>query len=717
MKKVFGIKLGGLHQKILNLVLIFMLAMVAVFASVSFYQSRKLAKTVNEANEKQEQSIKQVSGETMQQVVDGTMVKTTALQAYIADDMFADTKSSVMTLQTLAKGLFEHKDSVKPHSFSPPDALNEGKVTAQVLWESGVDYAHSEYLGIASYMSDTMIAMLQNSPRITNCYIGLADGTHLAVDTHSANKFDSSGKQLPFPVRERPWYKNAAEQKELVFSGISEDTYTGKLCVTCSAPVYANGKLVGVVGADLFLDSIADYVQRASKQSGEICVVSNKGQVIFSTVENGELHVKTSEAAEDLRNSSNKALAEFVSTALKEQTKLTELTIDGKEYYAAGASMDTVGWAVVTLVDKSVTQKPTQTMLEDYERINKEATDSFNDAASMSALTTKWMIVLLMVLGSFSALWMAGKIVRPIESMTEDIVCGSQTGKLFEMKDTYKTKDEIEVLAESFDELSKKTKEYIEHITRITKEKERIGTELELARKIQADMLPNIYPAFPDRPEFDIYATMTPAKEVGGDFYDFYLIDDDHLGMVMADVSGKGVPAALFMMMTRILIKNYAMMGYSPAQVLEQTNNTICMNNNEDMFVTVWFGVLEISTGKITAANAGHEFPMLMKPDGDYELFKDVHGFVIGGMEGMSYSEYEIQLEKGGMLYLYTDGVPEAENSEHQMFGTDRLLRALNDHKGKDPYKLLGDIAASVGDFVKDADQFDDLTMLALSLR
>ena len=167
--------------------------------------------------------------------------------------------------------------------------------------------------------------------------------------------------------------------------------------------------------------------------------------------------------------------------------------------------MNTVGWAVVMLVDKSVTQKPTQTMLEDYERINKEATDSFKDAASKSALTTKWMIVLLMVLGSFSALWMAGKIVRPIESMTEDIVCGSQTGKLFEMKDTYKTKDEIEVLAESFDELSKKTKEYIEHITRITKEKERIGTELELARKIQADMLPNIYPAFPDRPEFDIF--------------------------------------------------------------------------------------------------------------------------------------------------------------------------------------------------------------------
>ena len=211
----------------------------------------------------------------------------------------------------------------------------------------------------------------------------------------------------------------------------------------------------------------------------------------------------------------------------------------------------------------------------------------------------------------------------------------------FCMEDAYRTHDEIEVLAESFDDLSKKTVQYIKDITEITKEKERIGTELELARKIQADMLPSICPAFPDRPEFDIYANMRPAKEVGGDFYDFYLIDDNHLGMVIADVAGKGVPAALFMMMSRILIKNYAMMGYSPAKVLEQTNNAICMNNKEDMFVTVWYGVLEISTGKITAANAGHEFPILKKPGGDYTLFEDKHGFVIGGIDGMTYEEIE----------------------------------------------------------------------------
>jgi sigma-B regulation protein RsbU (phosphoserine phosphatase) len=228
-------------------------------------------------------------------------------------------------------------------------------------------------------------------------------------------------------------------------------------------------------------------------------------------------------------------------------------------------------------------------------------------------------------------------------------------------------------------------------------------------------MLPNIYPAFPDVTEFDIYATMTPAKEVGGDFYDFFLIDEDHLGMVMADVSGKGVPAALFMMISKIIINNYAMQGLSPAKVLEQTNALICRNNDEDMFVTVWFGVLELSTGVITASNAGHEYPIVRKANGDFELYKDKHGFVIGGMEGMKYKEYQITIEKGGSLFLYTDGVPEATNGEKVLFGTDRLIEALNKHKDCSVTDLLKNIKAEVDGFVGDAEQFDDLTMLGLT--
>ena len=242
----------------------------------------------------------------------------------------------------------------------------------------------------------------------------------------------------------------------------------------------------------------------------------------------------------------------------------------------------------------------------------------------------------------------------------------------------------------------------------------RIETELDMASSIQADMLPNIYPAFPERPEFDIYASMDSAKEVGGDFYDFFLVDEDHLCMVMADVSGKGVPAALFMMASKIILANNAMLGKSPAEILTDANASICANNREEMFVTVWLGILELSTGKLTAANAGHEYPVLQKANGKFELVKDKHGFVLGGMEGVRYKQYELLLEPGSKLFLYTDGVPEATDAKEELFGAERLLEALNEDIEASPESILKNVRAAVDGFVKEAEQFDDLTMLCL---
>ena len=210
---------------------------------------------------------------------------------------------------------------------------------------------------------------------------------------------------------------------------------------------------------------------------------------------------------------------------------------------------------------------------------------------------------------------------------------------------------------------------------------------------------------------------MDPAREVGGDFYDFFLVDEDHLCMVMADVSGKGVPAALFMMATRIILSNNAKQGRSPAQILEETNAAICANNREEMFVTVWIGVLELSTGKLTAANAGHEYPALRRPGGGFELVEDPHGFVLGGLAGMKYREYELTLEPGSKLFVYTDGVPEATDAEEQMFGTERMMEALNREPERRPEEILAGVRAAVDAFVGEAEQFDDLTMLCVEYR
>lgn len=280
-----------------------------------------------------------------------------------------------------------------------------------------------------------------------------------------------------------------------------------------------------------------------------------------------------------------------------------------------------------------------------------------------------------------------------------------------------RSKNEIGLLSSDVSDMIDALERYVEEVRVQTAEKERIGTELSLAAKIQADMLPNTFPAFPGRTEFDIYASMTPAKEVGGDFYDFFLLDDDHLCMVMADVSGKGVPAALFMMASKITIENHLLLGKSPAEVLTDTNTAICANNKEKMFVTVWVGILQISTGKLVAANAGHEYPVFCMPGGNYELYKDKHGMMVGVMKGIQYQEYEMTLPPGAKLFMYTDGVPEATDANEALFGKERMIEALNGDVTASPEQVLQNIRTAVDGFVKDAEQFDDLTMLCLEYK
>ncbi len=350
------------------------------------------------------------------------------------------------------------------------------------------------------------------------------------------------------------------------------------------------------------------------------------------------------------------------------------------------------------------------------EVMNTQRTFLIALAVLLAALTVCFIALFLVV--------MRRKVIRPIEQLTratgsfiqnneEELAAGTATVNV----PAIRTGDEVELLADSFRKMEEDMISYIRSFMDITAEKERIGAELNVATQIQADMLPRIFPAFPERPEFDIYASMTPAKEVGGDFYDFFLVDDDHLALVMADVSGKGVPAALFMVIAKTLLKNAAQTGLSPKAVLEKVNNQLCENNEAEMFVTVWLGFYEISTGRLTAANAGHEYPAIQRANGEFELFKDHHGFVLAGMENARYREYELELGMGDTLFVYTDGVAEATNGANALYGTDRMLEALNRSRDRAPEELLRDVKRDIDRFVGGVPQFDDITMLAIRRR
>ena len=308
--------------------------------------------------------------------------------------------------------------------------------------------------------------------------------------------------------------------------------------------------------------------------------------------------------------------------------------------------------------------------------------------------------------------WMVLTPIEKLSRFTTEII---KSGNFKKQEIVISTKDEIEDLGNSFNAMLKKLEDYIGNLTAVTAEKERIGTELNVATHIQSSMLPCIFPAFPDRNELDIYATMTPAKEVGGDFYDFFMVDERHIAIVMADVSGKGVPAALFMVIGKTLIKDHTQPGRDLGEVFTEVNHILCESNDNGMFITAFEGVLDLITGEFRYVNAGHEKPFIYHESEGYEAYKVRSGFVLAGMENIRYKEQIIQLHIGDKVFLYTDGVTEAMNKEHQLYGMDRLRHILNQQcQTCSPEKILELVKADIDAFVGDNDQFDDITMLCL---
>ncbi|MCM1267728.1 MAG: PP2C family protein-serine/threonine phosphatase [Bacteroidales bacterium] len=265
--------------------------------------------------------------------------------------------------------------------------------------------------------------------------------------------------------------------------------------------------------------------------------------------------------------------------------------------------------------------------------------------------------------------------------------------------------------------MAKRTRNLLERQIKDSEERQRISTELDVATHIQADMLPRIFPAFSDRAEFDIYASMNPAKEVGGDFYDFFMVDERHLAIVVADVSGKGVPAALFMVIGKTLIKDHTKPDVDLGAVFTEVNDLLCESNNEGLFITAFEGVLDLVTGEFTFVNAGHEMPFIAKAGGRYEPYKLKPGFVLAGMEHMKYQSGRMTLSPGDKIFQYTDGVTEATNTAQELYGMERLTNVLQKNTGCRPADLLPAVKADIDAFVGEAPQFDDITMLCVEYR
>ena len=717
MRKVKNLVIGGIESKVVNLILITVLMISLAYNGAIIYQNRVLTQLSAENNEKQEQALTQIAGGVMDAVVESGLNDKTSLQAQLTDEVFHNLAIRVQIMGEYAEKLLSDPEGNPRKEYAAPDSARNGEIVAQTILASDVDEeAVADRIGLAANMSDMMVTLFGASADTNSCFIALPEGAFIVVDDRSASKFSESGEPVVYDCRTRPWYQLAVERETLIFTDVEVDAFTGDIGIVCAMPVYVDGKLAAVVGSDLFLTSMADAIRSSDEDGGFEVVVNGNGHVVFSPKNEGVFQVVESSNASDLRDGTNPELSAMVADAMKGKTGVRLVQVGDVAYYMSGAPMETVGWALLYAIEQEKIDAPAQMLRESYQSIANETTQTYLAKRKITSFSAAAVLLTLTILALASAIILGKKIVKPLNLITLKIANLSETNLEFTMEDAFRTDDEIEVLAESFAKLSHRTVEYVAEVRRVTAEKERIGTELHMANQIQESMLRSIFPAFPERKEFDIYAVMVPAREVGGDFYDFFLIDKDHLCMVIADVSGKGIPAALFMMISKIIIQSCAMLGRDAGEILTKTNEALCSNNRMEMFVTVWIGILEISTGKLTAANAGHEYPAI-KTGGKFELLKDKHGLVIGAMPGITYKEYEMDLKPGDKLFLYTDGVAEATRGGEELFGTKRMLDALNRDPDADPVILLRNVRRAVDEFVGNDEQFDDLTMMAFEYK
>lgn len=642
------------------------------------------------------------------------------------DENLGKVKKDVIILSNMMTNIASNPEEYHSRNIFEPSKNDIDKITAQLLFSSEVVDKSSPILrqeiGLTANIQDFLIQINTNSNVIISSYVASKNGFTIMVDRFAGRKFQNSDIKPDFyNATSRPWYIQAKKEDKTIFTDIVIDALGGGPCIICATPYYANGQFAGVVGMGTFLDNINEIILNTKiGDNGFGFVINKQGQIIASPHTTGDL-ITGINNIKDLRQSTNTSLADAVQKIINEKAGLTEANIDGKDYYLAYAPMKNTDWYFVTAMEVDTVIAPAKETHENIINIATEYMDNLSEKTKMTVIGMIISISMLLFFITYIGWSLADYLTKPIRQLSkgvQQIAMGNFNGKL-----NIHTGDEIESLAISFNAMTTELQTYIKNLEQITAEKERIATELNVATNIQKNMLPCIFPPYPDRKDFDIYAVMYPAKEVGGDFYDFYLLDENHLVITIADVSDKGIPAAMFMVITKTILKNFVMSMTSPddfSAVVQCANRQLCENNEEMMFVTVFMGMLDLKTGKFIYVNAGHTPPMIRhkrKDDSTFEYLPVEKNCVLGINEEAQFKQQEVYLKQGDELFLYTDGVTEAINKEKKLYSIERLYSNLNKINQKSSCQdILRDVKLSIDEFAQGMYQSDDITMLAIKL-
>jgi len=631
-------------------------------------------------------------------------------QAAISNAMFDKVESEVALTTDYAASLWKNPAQYPGgrtyFQADRPDTIYAASVS--ILSPGVTADSVSGDLRLLSHLDSVFIPIFQGDHNLAQVYVGTESGVMQLYPW---------AKDIPptFDPRQREWYGRAKQLKTLGWTNAMIDAAGGEPMVTCSKPVYdAKGQFIGVAAADVTIETINQKVISTQVgNNGYAFLIDGNGMVIAHP------HMQITGRKWDgafesgsLLESKDSELAAIAREMVSGNTGVGRCRLDGSDKFIAYSPIQRTGWSIGIAM-------PIDEIVAPVEATRARITSATADFSAKTSSQIQGMLTALVVTSGGLIIFVAAiayllarRITRPIVGLSRGVrVIGS--GNL-DLRLEVHTGDEIEDLAAAFNKMTADLKEYIRNLQETTTVKERIESELRVATEIQASMLPRLFPPFPNRKEFDLYATMVPAREVGGDFYDFFFISPTRLCIIIGDVCGKGIPAALFMAICKTLLRTEALHTSDPGEVLFNVNNTLYPDNEASMFFTGLCAMLDTDTGEITIANGGHNPPLLCPAGREFEYIQLPRGLVVGAMPDTKYESQTYKLKPHDTLVMYTDGVTEAMNRENQLYSEARLLSCLNTLRDKSVTDIIHGIKADLDIFVQGTPQSDDITMVVL---
>ncbi len=727
----------SIHKKVLRLVLGAGLTTFLVLGAFSYFGKSVVQRDMVEMSVELGEKSAAYTEELLIDQLKQTLGELAAAKAQFIDREMTITRDDATILANAVTEIMSHPENYSPKPLPDPhtDSIKNAEpfcFYAPAVRDNITPELQSE-LELAGNAKDLLIEMIKsytgvNATVFIGGETGWFIGTAISPDENGHTDFNANIPRnvFDFDPRKRPWYVSAKNAGVPVISDLYRTLEAdGYQQIGASAPFYdAAGNMIGVAGLDSSNTDMYDWINRATVGKGGInFVINERGEVIFSSQKSGTFAVNADDdltaraGGRDLRNSSEKTLAAAASKMVGGEQGVLPLSLGGESFYIAYAPIPSTGWSVgMIIADEDVFTATQSTQNYFLKQVGNLQAQMLQDYSYLNTVALVIPVVLLIIL-FFMSTNLSQRFVKPIHELA-DGVRDISSGNLDKKLDIH-TGDEIEHLATCFNAMTDELKTYMANLTKETAEKERLATELDVATEIQRGMLPK---DFPNRADFELLATMTPAKEVGGDFYDFYMLDATHLAITVADVSGKGIPAALFMVISKTVLNNFATSFYRQnglAPVVEASNEQLCANNEAMMFVTAFIGVLDLESGEFVFVNGGHNPPVIYRAENNHCEFLDVKkNFVLGPMDGIPFEEQRITLKPGDLLFLYTDGVTEALNVKDEEYLPDRLIAFMNSTDCRaDLQTLLANVRADVAAHVGEAEQSDDITMFALRFK